>query len=254
MLSSRERFFISVLFVSSAAAASLHLVLSSRRYAADLGRAHHTVSFSTGFFTHPSVHPELAQDGNPGTAWIDWIPKGQANRKEAAAERAGVATGSKPSSLPDPERLYIQMRMGLTHFPGHPPLLNLPEKLLLWSGDQSDARHFQDYSRPRRIRLIFFKQELVDIDREVRFPDPPDFWAEKDLTLEDRTGVQSVNLDFLPPVAEARAFPKGIYQIWLRIEIETVYPGRLHPDQVALSEVDYAERLPSHIGVATKHE
>ena len=151
-----------------------------------------------------------------------------------------------PSVFPGPDVLHFSLELGLSHFPDHPPRPNPLLRVFLWPGNQIDLIHFQDYARPKGIRLLFFRQKLVDVDRDFQFPGPPEFWAEKRIVLEDRQGVQIVDTDFLPAIEVSERFPVNIYMLWLRVEVESFYPGRKYADQVAFTEIDFQQSFPAH--------
>jgi len=151
------------------------------------------------------------------------------------------------SHLPDEKSTYIQMELSLTHFPGNPPILNPLKKLILWPGNYDEGSFTRNYARPSKIRLIFFKQELVDVDREFRLSDPPSYIAERIILLPDAEGPQSIDLDFLPSFMDSKIFPENIFQIWVRIEILDIYHGKKFADKISIAEIDYFNARSEHL-------
>jgi len=150
------------------------------------------------------------------------------------------------SHLPDEKSTYLQMDLSLTHFPGTPPVINPLKHLIIWPGTYKGNSYLKKYARPSKIRLVFFKQELVDVDREFRLSDPPSFIAEKTILLPDAGGPQIVDLDFLPAIEKSNKFPENIYQISLRIEILGIYPGQEFKNTISIAEIDYVNTKEEH--------
>lgn len=187
--------------------------------------------FSPGSLMDPDSEPSLVVDRNLETAWVETVPSDL---------RPG---GSGTGAIPEPGSLFLQMELSLTHFPGSPPKPNPVRSITIWSGH---PKSFYAYARPQRIALRFFIQKLVDVDREFRFPSLPENWSVTTIVLEDRPGPQKISVN-LPRIGPASGpFPSGIAQIWLRIDVESVYPGRSSPQKVAVTEVDFEETYPTH--------
>ncbi len=183
------------------------------------------------------------------TAWADQLPSVfllGADRFRPIPNPAGP--------LPDPRSLYINMELGVTHYPAFPPRINPMRTLIIWPGDQSSPAAFRAHARPRRVRLVFFRQQLVDPDRSYRFPDLPRFWGTRVITLRDGFGPQSIPLDFLSPIEPSPGFPHKVSRVWLRLIFESYYPGTRHRSRVAISEIDFRQKYPMHIQVPVDGE
>lgn len=185
-------------------------------------------AFSTNSFFDPSIAPGKAIDGDPATQWAE-APPGGALCRASTASAAGEAI---PSPVIRPLCLFLQMDLGFTHSPAHPPR---PAPLRSLRIDSPGG----DFARPRRVRLVFFSQEIVDMDREFRLPPLPEFLTQKEVLLPD-SPVQEVGLDFLPAPLPSSRYPAGVRRIQVRIEILDVYPGR--SNTVAISEVSFTNR------------
>ncbi|MBI3395124.1 MAG: hypothetical protein HY042_04760 [Spirochaetia bacterium] len=232
-LSSRERTWIAALAAVVLFLIHVGLARGAWERTKNMTRIRDRVAFSGTSLIDPEVQPALAFDKKPGTAWIEGAP---------STLRISQAT---VESLPDPGTLFLQTEVALSHFPGDPPRPNPLKRLWIWPGLQKDLNSFYAYARPARIRVRFFQQELVDIDREFRLPNLPEPMGETTVVLEDKPGPQIIDLTFLPkPAAVNTPFPQGIHQIWLRIEIETLYPGLKHTSSAAISEIYVEQEIP----------
>ena len=213
---------------------NVYLAAKTLRRTKNLHELYERIIYSTASYYNPESQPKNVFDGDIHTAWRESLP---------------VAIMPSPTSYkipknfreptPDPQTLYLTMEVGLTHFPGIPPKKNPLKKLVFYSGDKSSAGSFQEYARPKRIHLTFFKQDLIDMDREYILPAEPVFWEKKSLILADSPDKQEINLDFLPELEDSPKFHINIHQVWLRIVIENFYPGTKYPNQVAISEIDF---------------
>ena len=190
------------------------------------------IAFSTTTYREPALAGTIF-DRKAETPWTD--------RGEVLKSGRYFVPPDITSSLPDPRSLHLTVEVGLSHFPGRPPLKNAVRELIVWSGDQTDAQSFRAHARPRRIHLVFFLQALVDVDREYRFPGQPKFWTKRTVVLQDTPTPQRIALDFLPALPDSSRFPLHISQTWLRIIVETYYPGTKQRDLTAISELDFVE-------------
>ena len=143
--------------------------------------------------------------------------------------------------VPDPRTLQITIELALSHFPGNPPTPNPLHELTIWSGNQKSPGDFQDFARPRRVRIIFYEQRLVDIDKEYRLMELPHYIGDLSLELKDSPRPQNFDLSFLPRPAASTAFPENISQVWMRIIVESIYPGKRYRNRLAISEIDYRQ-------------
>ncbi|MCE9599582.1 MAG: hypothetical protein K8S54_16610 [Spirochaetia bacterium] len=184
-------------------------------------------AFSTNSFFDSRLDPLAVVDGNPDTAWIESMP-GQSNciRGETVTTRADER----------PDCLFIQIDLGFSHRPH----VNQPEKNPLESLEIRNPGNA--YSRPKQVRLVFFLQEVVDIDRELRLPTLPQFWTSREIVLAD-TASNNVSLDFLPTLEDTAVYPGKVKRIWMRMEIESVYPAS--SSAVAISELSYKNKKGS---------
>lgn len=182
-------------------------------------------AFSTGSFFNPALEPRAAVDGNPATVWAEAPPV-------KALCVAGVPETRDPVEMPP--CLFLQVDLGFTHAPANPPVKRPPIQMKIQNGPAA-------YARPRTVHLVFFSQEIIDMDREFRLPPLPKFLAEKTLVLADAS-TAAIDLGFLPPPAESPRYPAGVQRLQVRIEIRDVYPGTTHANTVAISEVTYSHR------------
>lgn len=189
-------------------------------------------AFSTGSFFDPSIEPEKAVDGVADTFWAETppIPGQFCLRSMKPAE----GQSSMPSPVEMPPCLFLQVDLGFSHGPAVPPAKRPPLRMNVANGGPA-------YARPRQVRLVFFSQEIVDMDREFRLPPLPDFVAEKTLVFPDNPSVL-VDLSFLPPPVDSQRYPRNVRRLQVRIEVLDVYPGNKHPNTVAISEVTYSNR------------
>ena len=240
-LKNKERLILLLILMGSIVGTNLYLASKTLRRTKNLHELYERIIYSTASYYNPGNQPKNVFDGDIHTAWRESLP---------------VEIMSSPSSFkipedfrdptPDPQTLYLTMEVGLTHFPGIPPQKNPLKKLTIYSGDQSNVSSFKEYARPKRIHLTFFKQDLIDMDREYILPAEPVFWEKKSLTLTDSPDKQEISLDFLPKLEESPKFHINIHQVWLRIVIENFYPGTKYPSQVAISEIDFIKTFPEN--------
>lgn len=220
---------------------ALVLALNTEKRTAGLTELYPRILISTTSLLNSDIHPEYVFDRSLQSAWWEEMPVGD----QSAGNRHRI-TRNLQHPLPDPQTLQLTVEAGITHFPDNPPRPNRLLKFLIWNGYQKDQKTFRDYARPKKIHLIFFLQDLVDVDREYRIPGAPRFWRSKTVLLEDRPGVQSIDLDFLPPSPPSPRFPVRVSQIWMRLLIESCYPGQKFPHRPAVSEIDFLELHPTH--------
>ena len=173
---------------------------------------------------------QLLFDGRPETALSDFNHRG--------AQPVFPAT---PRWVIDPTIPFIQTHVGLTHRAAEPPVIDPLLRLWIWPGDQASPGAFAERARPRRLRLLFFRQRLHDFDREYRLMDAPTLWASKTIELEDHMGARAIDLGFLDyaAVEDSPGFPAGIDIVWVRIELLDFYPGVRYRNAVAISEIAF---------------
>ena len=184
-------------------------------------------------------------DGDPRTA----LPDLNSGRYGAPGPDSGSAATNADAGRPwswTPGQPFVQLQVGLTHSPDRPPQPNPLRSMRIWSGDGSTPEAFAKSGRPKTIRLIFFRQQVVDLDREYRLPEEPIFWQERVVRLRDRSDAQRVDLGFLEEAPESPGFPREVREIWLRLEILDYYPGNDPQlrDAIALSELEFEFRQP----------
>ncbi len=230
-LSSRERFFLSLLLSGAIAVVSVRLGLS----------AHHSwqehaspprVMLAHSLFYFNGSSPYNAMDGVLSTAWYENFTPVDLSPSKAP-----------PISSPPLAGSYLQGSLALTYFPGEKPIPNPIRSLVIWTSDPATGK--SPYGRPARIRLIVFGQDQVDADREYRLPGKPLFLGSTLITLPDLPGPFRIPLDFLPPMAPMDQFPHGLQELWYRIEIESIY-GNGSNDNVAIYEVDFHQERSVH--------
>lgn len=204
-----------------------------------------TVIFSHDFFYGSGTSIEKCIDDDRFTAWVSPISLPWKNQQSPVAR----------SPIPPTDMPYLQMELAITHFPGNPPLKNQPERIVLWSGGDKKSG-FKQYARPRKIRLVVFDQEVVDVDREYRIPDLPDYLTEKTIILRDTPEAQVINLDFISPPEDSPAFPKNIRQLWVRMEFLSFYPAVKGDgsESFAIREIDYESPIPDHPQLRTEQK
>ncbi len=232
-MSSRERIAICVLITLGIAGANIYLAGRTFKKTRNLTELYNRIIFSGSSFFNPQSRPENIFDRRLETAWVE-------------TEKASADSGAPRDPVAAPGTLYIQMETSFSHFPGDPPSPNPLKRIFIWSGNQASPETFLDYSRPRKIRIVFFYQKLVDIDRDFRLPGLPEFRADRIVVLADSPLAQEIPLDFMPPIESSRRFPENISQVWIRLEIQDLYYGRKYPDRVAISEIDFSEEFPTH--------
>jgi hypothetical protein len=219
MLSALERSILSSVTVTGALAATIFMMagIDTKAKSINIDRRP-GVSASEG-------EPYTAIDRNGATFWIGgFLPPGEGNRRFDPPE----------------DRAYIQAELGFSHLPGEPPELNPPVELIIANG--APGTHYLEYARPARIRILAFTEEIVDVDREYRFPAPPSLYAEKILSIPDRPGELHIPLEWLPPFPESTRFPENIRRIWFRLEILQIHKGERYPERIALTELRMVQR------------
>lgn len=200
--------------------------------------------FTSAAYVRPAGPPDrVLVDASLETALPDlnsarYLAGGQTPRPPAPGSAASRAWPWFPA------RPFVQLQVGLTHSPDRPPRPNPLRALRIWSGDQSGKDTFRKSARPKTVRLVFFRQQVVDLDREYRLPEEPVFWRERTVRLKDRSGPQRVDLDWLEEPPESPGFPREVQEIWLRIEILDYYPGGdpARADAIALTELSFEFR------------
>lgn len=165
-----------------------------------------------GWSTHSMLAEtrlEAVSDGDLTTFWSDSGRLEPDTRKPPHAES------------PIYEGLYIMLSPGMTHRPGRNPEPDPIVGIELFTGDTAGR------SRPSRIRLSYFEQQLYHINHDYKFPDPPVFVSAIDVPLRDTDDGQYVALS-LPPIAPSEGFPDQVKQRWMRIEVFGLYDRGLN--------------------------
>lgn len=136
---------------------------------------------------------------------------------------------------------FIQMDVGLSHFPGNPPQANPLRSFKIWPGDQSSQESWEKSARPKDIRLVFFRQRLVDSDREYKMIGTPISWQTFSFRLQNKFGSQNFGLEFKNKVKPSSPFPGEIDLIWCRMEIISHYTGKSQykKNNIAISEIEF---------------
>lgn len=225
-----ERFFLTLFVIGIIGVLHLYLTLRVARGSAEKELAGFSYEFSSHSFYDPKIDPGLAFDGDLGTAWEDYPPP---------KKLQGTDSKKRLDSATPPEgRLYIQKEAGKTHYPGAPPILWLPVSLEIHSGSVNRKEDpYYALARPRKVRIVFFYQDVVDVDREYRFPGSPRYAGETTARLSDTPEPQRINLDFLPNPGPSPGFPENLFTIYYRIEILSTYPGKKEEDRIAIREI-----------------
>ncbi len=227
----KERLIIATLFVIIIITALLLLgrntleTIKNRHFGAT------RVTLSHDYFYSPTSSTSLAADGDLSSFW------------RAKVSHLPVTNSGSRSTMPPEGTMFFQSELGLSHFPGKTPQPNMPSDIVIWSG--APGAEFYEYSRPKKVRVIIFEQQVVDIDREFRIPDMPVYLAEQTFTLKDVREAQTFRLSFLPPAKVSKKFPENIKQLWYRLEFLSFYPGKKR-DIFAIREVDYQSPEPNH--------
>ena len=231
MLSTRERFFVIAFAVVFITAADLYLAHDSLASTRQLGPLSERMAFSHNFFYRAPDSTGALFDHDPDTLWSeDFLPP---------ADGSAIAAGQQASvALPPVQRSYIQTELGLTHLPGSPPQLNLPQRLII------ELPRSRDYARPQRITLILMQQPMVDADREFRLPPLPSLIKRIDFTVPSQGRQIALPLLMADNYPASPGYPIGIFRLWLRLEINSITPGVKHPNTVAISELDYTTPRP----------
>jgi len=240
MAVSKERTLFASLCILSLILLQMKMLSSVPERVKMILNAKHKMIFARDSLTRPESHAEAVFDGDINTSW-----KITFNRK---------ANSTSKSYLPGDDSNFLQMELSLTHFPGRPPVPNPLKEIILWPGYYESGIFSKKYARPSLARLIFFKQELVDIDREFRLPEAPQFAAEKTIRIPDGGGPVAIPVDFLPAIENSEKFPENIYQIWLRMEVLEIYPGNQFTNELSVAEIDYINRIKDHDKYSSDHK
>ena len=231
-MSNLERSTVAILAAASIMIGAYALGANSLERVSRISGLYDRIAFSTSTYTEPQLARAIF-DRDIRTVWADRGIVQSPGRYHLPADMG--------SSLPDPRSLHLTVEIGLSHFPGRPPRANKIQELVVWSGDQSSPAAFRKRARPKKIHLVFFQQALVDMDREYRFPGEPKPWMSRAVVLQDTPAPQRIALGFLPSLPASPRFPIHVSQIWLRIIVETYYPGAAERDLTAISELDLLE-------------
>jgi len=240
LLNLRERIFLSLFIIAVLLAVTIFQVSRTERRTRNLYQLYERIIFSNSSITDPEIDIDAIFDRNIKTAWIENI----INTRKGAL--IGPTNKNLIKVIPSADIFQITMEVGLSHFPGKPPVVNPLKKLRIWPGFQRDKHTFREYSRPKRITFLFFKQKLVDMDTEYKIPGLPEYLASKSIILKNRAGYQEIDLGFLPKFGNSPRFPVDIYQIWMRIIIHDYYPGSRFRKRIAISEIDFKETYRTH--------
>jgi len=195
--------------------------------------------FSSATFRNPNHATAALIDQKKDTFWSDGpVLSSVATKKNL----------SKKEALPPEGMIYLHLELGLTHFPGNPPIPNPLKEITIISGAGITEEAYQAYARPRTIRLIFFRQKVVDVDRTLEFPGLPVYTGELTVTLKDSKEIQTIHVESLPPIPDSKGFPYNISVYWMRMEILDVYKGKQFPETVAISEIGFKEQMNARTG------
>ena len=238
-MSTRERLIFILCASLFFLAGELYLATKTIRKTRNLHELYERIIYSSASYYDADNHSKNVYDGDLKTAWREAPPPGALIRTNQ------LKMSNHPENPePDPSTLQLTMEVGLTHYPDRPPRKNPLKALMIWSGDQSNPEKFMQFARPARIRLLFFRQGLIDMDREYRLPREPELWKEMIVTLEDKSGQQQIDLSTLPGLDESPQFHKNIYMLWLRVIVESFYPGSDFRNEVAISEIKFERVIP----------
>lgn len=230
-----EKWLVAIVFATLVVVTCFSLSARALERAGRITGLYDRIAFSSSTYLEPETPASTIFDLDLNSAWLDRAPGTYAGRPHLPVDMH--------SPIPDPQSLYITLEIGLTHFPQKPPQANPLRELTIWSG--AAGKDFYTYARPRRIHLIFFLQGLVDMDRSYSFPGQPHFWSHRVVELRDLADPQTIALDFLPSIPASPRFPINISQTWLRVIVESYYPGRKYADTVAIRELHVAETFPT---------
>lgn len=232
-----SRIITALFIILSVLSGAFYLAIKTHRLIQNGKFGTATVIFSHDYFYTANSSISKCVDDDLETPWISPVILPVTNRTPPPVQpdpRSPIPPAGKP---------YLHMELALTHFPENPPKKNQPERLILWTGGAGSE--FASYSRPARVRLVIFDQEVVDVDRDYRIPDLPGYLGEKTVTLKDSPDRQIIDLNFIAPPADSPAFPRNIRQLWIRLEPLSFYRGR-DDRYFAIREIDYESPIPDH--------
>ena len=232
-MSSLERVLVAGVFFVLLFLGHIYLAGKTLRKTRHMTELFNRIAFSNSSLLTEDSHPEYVFDRNTETFWSENFYTNPSS--------TGIPDSSSWGAYP-----FLQTEISLSHFPGDPPLPNPIKSISVQTGSSPDLAHFRDYARPRKIRLIFYYQKLVDVDRDYQLPGMPQTRAYREFLLNDTPEKQDFMIDFLPPPEASRKFPENISLIWMRMEILAIYPGSRYPDTVAVSEIDYHTEIEDH--------
>jgi len=136
-----------------------------------------------------------------------------------------------------PEGTHVIADLALSHFPGNPPMPRKPIAIRILSG-HCDCKDFQDYARPRRVRLAILERRANDPDVENIIPETHVVW-ERLVDLPD-SGEYVIPLS-LPIARASRAYPENVFLLIMKLVIVDVYPGKKYFHETAIREIEYID-------------
>lgn len=169
--------------------------------------------------THSAIantNPTAVLDGKTDTFWAD---------------QGNLTFDTRVPVLSTPyDGLWLMVSSGATHNPGKIPVpINL-NTIQIKAGPNQ-------FSRPKRIRISYFEQQLFHINHDYKFPDQPIFVSAKDIEMKNSDEWQSFSLDFVTKPLPSIGFPNNVKQRWFRFEIVDIYQQNQKP--TAISEIRF---------------
>ncbi|MBL8021579.1 MAG: hypothetical protein JNM27_18050 [Leptospirales bacterium] len=139
-----------------------------------------------------------------------------------------------PSS--HPEGTHLLADLALSHFPGRPPVRRKPLALHFLNGAPPPV--FDDFARPKEVRLALLSRRANDPDVENVIPEANIVW-ETTVTFPDAQDFE-VPLPVSPPGPSSN-YPQNV-KLWiLKLTVLSVYPGKKYFHNVAIREIDYID-------------
>ncbi|MCE9597902.1 MAG: hypothetical protein K8S54_08030 [Spirochaetia bacterium] len=136
-----------------------------------------------------------------------------------------------------PEGTHFLADLALSHFPGNPPVSRKPTSLHFLNGPAAPA-DFEDYARPREVRIAMLARRANDPDVENLIPDAHVIW-QSTLTFPDS---RDYTIQLPIPMAESSTgYPENV-KLWiLKVTVLSIYPGKKYFHNVAIREIDYID-------------